>query len=125
MRQVIKVSGYQGITNEGLCLGAAPIGHVIGVLTALFLVSVLYAIVLEYLERRWGVVTDYTWLSVVIGVGYTLGALALLDWGAARLALMVFAVASVPIIIRSLVNDIMQRHELRRHLEERGNGDCP
>jgi Na+/melibiose symporter-like transporter len=110
-----------------------PYGRLTGVLVVLFLVSVLYAILLQVLERRWGAVSDYTWLAVVAGVSYTLAGLAVLDLRAAALALIVFAVSAVPIVARSIVNDVRDRNELRHYLARppvlpggrRGNGGSP
>lgn len=105
------------------CLLSVPYERLIGVLVVLFLTSILYAIVLQWSERRWGFVTAYTWLTVVVGVGYTLLGLAVLNWKASALAFGVFAVSSVPIIARSIINDMAERNERLDLLEKRGNGD--
>lgn len=106
------------------CLLSVPYGRLIGVLVVLFLVSVIYAIVLEVSERRWGFVTAYTWLTVVIGVGYTLVGLAWLSLEAAGLALLAFAASSIPIIVRSIVDDMQARNERLEVLERRGRDDA-
>jgi len=95
-------------------------GQLVGTLAALFGVSVVYAIALEVSERRWGFVSAYTWLTVVIGVAYTLAGLAWLSLEAALLALLAFAASSVPIIVRSVVNDLRERNERLAHFERRG-----
>lgn len=105
------------------CLLSASYGHIMGVLALLFLTSVLYAILLEWSERRFGFVSAYTWLTVVVGVAYTLGILALLSWQASVLALVMFAVSGVPIVGRSIINDMVQRNERMDYHERRGNGD--
>lgn len=102
---------------------SVPYERLIGVLVVLFLASILYAILLQWSERRWGFVSAYTWLTVVVGVAYTLGGLAFLNWRAAVLALIVFSVSSVPIIARSIINDLAERNERLDLLEKRGNGD--
>jgi Na+/melibiose symporter-like transporter len=108
---------------QTLSLAAVPVGTLIGVLSALFLLSILYAILLQFLESRHGFVSDYTWLTVVIGVGYTLVALAVISWVAAVLALVMFGVSCVPIIAWSLINDMRTRNELRDLLQRRGSDD--
>lgn len=107
-----------------LRLLSVPFERLTGVLLVLFLTSIIYAILLQWLERRWGFVSAYTWLTVVIGVGYTLCGLAFLNWKAAALALLVFVVSSVPIIARSIINDMAERNERMDRLEKRGNGDA-
>jgi hypothetical protein len=102
-----------------ISLVAVGYGQLIGVLVGLFVVSVFYALALEYSERHWGFVSAYTWLTVVIGVGYTLAGLALLSLEAAVLALFVFAASAIPIVARSIINDLRERNELRDHLEDR------
>ena len=103
------------------CLSAGGYGRVVGVLAALFLFSCLYAIALGIAERRWGFVSDYTWLTVVVGVGFTLVALAVIAWPAALLALVAFATSSVPVIIRSIILDVQRRLALRRTFTQRGD----
>ena len=105
------------------CLLSVHYGHLIGVLALLFLTSVIYAIALEWSERRWGFVSAYTWLTVVIGVAYTLAGLALLSWQASVVALVVFGASSLPIIARSIINDVVQRNERMDYHQKRGNGD--
>jgi len=102
------------------CLSAGGYGRVIGVLAALFLFGCLYAIALEVLERRWGFVGDYTWLTVVAGVGFTLAGLAVLAWPAALLALLTFAASSIPVIVRSIILDVRRRLALRDTFLRRG-----
>lgn len=100
--------------------GPVTIGPLIGVLSALFLLSALYAILLTWLEREFGFVTDYTWLTVVVGVGFTLVGLAILSVDAALLALAAFCATGIPIILRALILDMQQRKALRDHLAGKG-----
>ena len=82
--------------------------------------SCLYAVFLSWAERRSGFVSAYTWLTVVIGVAYTLAGLAVLDLRAAVVAVLVFAMAGVPMVARSILQDLAERAELRDYLEDRG-----
>lgn len=102
---------------EGVCLEWGGCGAVVGWLVALGLAGVVYAVVLEWAEERWGVVSDLTWLSVVVGVGMVLGFMAVVWWEAAVVALLCFGVAGVPIVVRSLVNGQRRRGEVRRRLQ--------
>lgn len=95
-------------------------GQLAGVLAGLFLLSVLYALALCWSERRWGFVSAYTWLTVVIGVGYTVAALAVLSLEAALLALLCFAASAVPIVARSIILDLRERQERLDRWQERG-----
>lgn len=97
----------------------ADYGPLIGVLVGLFVVSVFYALALTWAERQAGFVTAYTWLTVVIGVGYTLLGLAILSLKAAILAVIVFAASSIPIIARSIILDLKERRERLDRLERR------
>ena len=95
-------------------------GTVAGVLAGLFGASVLYALFLEWSERRFGFVTAYTWLTVVIGVALTLGGLAVASLEAALLALAAFVATGIPIVARSVVNDLRARQERLDYFEGRG-----
>ena len=55
----------------------------------------------------------YTWLSVVVGVGMTLGWLALVSRRAASLGLVLFAVTGAPIAALCVLEDIIRRREVR------------
>ena len=102
---------------------SVPYGRLIGVLVGLFVTSIIYAVLLQWSERHWGFVSAYTWLTVVIGVSYTLIGLAVLCWEAAILGLVVFASSSIPIITRSVILDLQERNERMDYHEKRGNGD--
>lgn len=103
-----------------ISLSLADWGTLAGVLAALFGVSVLYAVFLEWSERRFGFVSAYTWLTVVIGVGFTLIGLAVASLEAALLALAVFVASGIPIIARSVINDLRERQERLDHWMGRG-----
>ena len=105
-----------------ISLSLASYGTLIGVLVGLFLVSVVYALVLEWSERLFGFVSEYTWLTVVIGVGYTLVGLAIASVEAALLALVAFVASSIPIITRSVILDLLARRDRLDALERRGRG---
>lgn len=94
-------------------------GALIGALAVLFVLSILYALILQWAERKAGFVSAYTWITVVIGVAYTLGVVAFLSPGGALLAFLAFGVASVPIIARSIYNDLQERQERLDRLERR------
>ncbi len=68
------------------------------VVPVLFVISVLYNQQIDKLERR-GRMQAFTWLSVVIGVGYTLiGVVFLIGWAATLLVLIAFIASGVPMI---------------------------
>ena len=101
-------------------LDLAAYGTLTGVLLVLFLVSVLYAIFLEWSERRFGFVSAYAWLTVVISVGYTLIGLAVISLEVAILALLAFVATGIPIVVRSLCLDLAERKAWLDRLEKRG-----
>lgn len=88
----------------------------------LFGTSIVYALMLQFLWKHYRqAFDDYTWLTVVIGVGYVLLYLYLLiplkSWLAVCLA---FFVASLPIIGRSLYNNLRRRKAELDFLSRRG-----
>lgn len=93
--------------------------HLVSTLIALFLASTLYAIALEWLEKNWQFVTDYTWITVIVGVALTLLGLAVLNPDCAVLALVLFAVTGIPMVIRALIVDQRNRQELRDAIRDR------
>ncbi|MCI0729655.1 MAG: hypothetical protein L0332_23485 [Chloroflexi bacterium] len=68
------------------------------VLMVLLIVSTFYNKLIDHLHQR-GRMAGYTWLTVVVGVLYTLLGLAILDWQAAVLALLVFAFSGSPMAL--------------------------
>jgi len=102
-------------------LVSVTFGDLMGVLTVLFCVSVVYALLLEITERRLGFVTAYGWLASVIGAAYTLAGVALLSLEAAVLCLLAFVAAGVPIVGRSILRDVAERKGRLDHLEWRGH----
>lgn len=90
------------------------------VLLILFLVCTLYCIVLEFLHDSY--VPDWIWLTVVVGEGFVIGALALQEhYGVDITALRVFyanAVSGTPIII-------WQLYQAHKRMQERHSGATP
>lgn len=82
----------------------AEIGVDWGTIAALFgglaLFGAVYNLVVAGLERR-GYDEGYTALLVVVGVSVTLGAMALVDWRGAALALGCFAASGAPMVAGS------------------------
>ncbi len=74
----------------------------------LFLVSVIYAAVLETTPGRW-LCEHRTWITVAVGTGYTLAAIPFLPPGW-EYTLGAFAVAGTPMVARSLVNEWRREH---------------
>lgn len=86
-------------------------------LAGLFASTTLYALLLSTsLGRRWTVLQ--TWTTVAAGTLLILAWLAMVDWQAAVLALLFFAVGGLPIVVRSLVLDFRERERSIR----RGSG---
>lgn len=88
----------------------------------LFGTSIIYALILQYLSKTYRqALDDYTWLMVVVGVGYVLLYLYLLlpltFWFRVCLA---FFVACLPIISRSLYNACRRRKAELDFLSRRG-----
>lgn len=91
----------------------------------LFLVSVIYAVVLQWLRRRFGPALDgATWLMVLVGDGYVVLALRwLVDRAAWETMCWAFLVAGLPIIARSVANDLCRRKSQLDFLNSRGADD--
>lgn len=91
----------------------------------LFITSILYALFLQWAWRHYRqVFDDYTWLTVVVGVGYVLLYLYLLIpleiWLTVCKA---FFVACLPIIGRSLYNNLRRRKAEIDFLNRQGEDD--
>lgn len=88
--------------------------------TILLLVCVLYCIILEILHDRY--VPDWIWITVVIGEGFVIGALALQEhYGVDITALRVFyanVIAGGPIIA-------WQLYQVHQRKQERHSGATP
>ena len=83
------------------------------VLSTLFIVSIFYNRQIDKLDRL-GRMKPYTWLTVVIGVGYTLvGVYFLIGWQATLLVLLAFAASGPP----------MAWGDIRRFWVETENGE--
>lgn len=67
-----------------------------------FVLSLLYAAILAGTDFGLWLRQELTWVTVVLGVGCTLGCIALVDVRAATVAALFFAVAGVPIVGESL-----------------------
>jgi len=90
----------------------------LAIFVLLFCTSICYALALQ---SRWARVwlEEKAWISVVIGVGYTIAFLLPLIGGWATLmVLAAFVVSGLPIVVRSLINE-MKRY---RQMVERENG---
>jgi hypothetical protein len=83
------------------------------VFLALWLISVVYAVVLQVWSQKWPEsFCDNTYMTVVIGVGYViLGLGFLLSWEAWLRVCAAFFFACLPIVCRSLVNHAKRRRE--------------
>lgn len=90
------------------------------VFVALALVSLAYALALQWWSRQYPEsFDDLTWLTVVVGVGYILVGLAfVLDLAAWLRVCAAFAFACLPIIARSVINHARRRREANRRLGE-------
>jgi hypothetical protein len=83
------------------------------VMLGLFGLSTLYDVLVIRRMDRDRLMEQWTWATVVFGVAYTLAAVALLDWKAARLVFIAFCFSGTPMSIGDLV----------RYLERKRNGD--
>ena len=73
--------------------------HTIGLLSViLFLFGILYNNLVGWMEDE-GYAEGYVHLLVVLGVIVTLGAVALIDWQAALLALWAFACSGIVMLV--------------------------
>lgn len=80
----------------------------------LFVISCGYAWLLNYWQKSDPVsFNDMTWLQVVIGTGYVLAAsLILVSFDAWLLIFCAFAVASLPIVFRSVMHVVSRNKQL-------------
>ena len=92
-------------------------------LSLAFLLSICYALFLALTEPGQWLRQEMTWLSVVVGVGMTLGCMALVDVAAAQVAAVFFAVTGAPIVIESLIRMYRNWREAQRKLLEPRNGE--
>jgi ABC-type spermidine/putrescine transport system permease subunit II len=90
----------------------------------LFGTSIVYALALQVLWKTYQqAFDDYTWLTVVVGVGYVLLYLYLLIPLEAWLRVCAtFFVACLPIITRSIYNALRRRKAELEFLSRRGEG---
>ncbi len=92
----------------------------INVFIGLFIASIIYAFALNWVERHWPEVFDnHTWITVVIGCGYTIIGLAfILDEGTILLIFYAFVASGLPIVARSLIDEIVKKRDLNHMLNE-------
>ncbi|NJN55960.1 MAG: hypothetical protein HC804_15155 [Anaerolineae bacterium] len=83
------------------------------VMLALLGLSTAYDLLIIRRMDKQRMMERWTWATVVVGVAYTLAAVALLDWRAARLVLVAFMFSGTPMSIGDLV----------RYLERKTEGD--
>lgn len=74
----------------------------------LFLAGMAYNHIVEWIEQR-GYDEGYTALLVVVGVGLTLLGVAILDTGAAALALAAFCFSGLPMVAGSIWRHVRRR----------------
>ena len=92
-------------------------------LSLAFLLSICYALFLALTEPGQWLRQEMTWLTVVVGVGLTLGGIALVDTQAAGLAVWFFAATGLPIVAESLVRMWRQHRAAQRLQTERRDGE--
>ena len=85
--------------------------------------STVYAVALARTDFGLWLRQEMTWLTVVMGVGMTLGGMALVDTEAATLAVWFFAATGAPIVAESLVRMWRQHREAQRLQMGRRDGE--
>lgn len=85
-------------------------------LGAAFLASTLYAIALST-KLGMSLTLAKTHYTVIVGVGMTIGFVALVDFDAAALLLKFFAVTGIPIVARSEWLDYQERQRLIKTMQ--------
>ena len=85
--------------------------------------STVYAVFLARSDFGLWMRQEMTWLTVVVGVGLTLGGIALVDAAAAGLAVWFFAATGLPIVAESLVRMWRQHRAAQRLQTERRDGE--
>ena len=92
---------------------------------SLFFLSILYAVGLNWMERHLAeLFDDHTWITVVIGVGYTIIGLAiLLEKETIWLIFFAFVSSGLPIVARSLINEIRRKKTFNHILQEEENDE--
>ena len=77
-----------------------------------------YALFLQRYPGRF-LAARFTWLTVVVGVGVDVSIVAVtLGWSVAALVLGIVGVSAVPIIVRSLYNEMRDQQVLHGHKDE-------
>ena len=88
-----------------------------------FVLSLLYAAMLAATDFGSWLRQELTWVTVVLGVGMTLGCIALVDRDAAAMAALFFAVAGTPIVGESLYRMWRTHRETQHKQLEPKNGE--
>lgn len=88
-----------------------------------FVLSLLYAAMLAATDFGSWLRQELTWVTVVLGVGMTLGCIALVDRDAAAVAALFFAVAGTPIVGESLYRMWRTHRETQHKQLEPKNGE--
>jgi hypothetical protein len=84
----------------------------------LVLSGALYAVGLEFAERKWQLVSRKTWLSVVIGVVIILAWVALvLDFVTWCRVCFAFVACGSPVILRSVIRETIRERNLERAIK--------
>lgn len=88
-----------------------------------FVLSLLYAAILAATDFGLWLRQELTWVTVVLGVGMTLGCIALVDRNAATMAALFFAASGVPIVGESLYRMWRTHREAQNKQLELRNGE--
>lgn len=88
-----------------------------------FALSLLYAAMLAGTDFGLWLRQELTWVTVVFGVGMTLGCIALVDLRAAAMAALFFAASGVPIVGESLYRMWRTHREAQHKQMEPKNGE--
>ncbi len=82
-------------------------------------VAVLYAVALDFAESRWRLVSNKTWLMVVIGNAIILASMLFVvtldEWVKFAIA---NAVAGLPIVARSLRREVLHQRQVEEFMNE-------
>lgn len=84
----------------------------------LFILSILYNMLIDWMHQR-EEMEPYTWLTVVVGVGYTLGGSAIAMRGVVATTTTAVAIVALVFMVTGLP---MSAGDLRRYWHGRGNG---
>lgn len=88
-----------------------------------FILSALYAAFLALTDIGQWARQEVTWLTVVVGVGITLGCVALVDQDAAQVAVLFFAATGAPIVVESVLRMYRNHRAMLRRQMSGPDGD--